>query len=56
MCLMNRMQAPLSPLFAWPSRSKHSARDLPHARTSVDAFKTIVGYEEVVGLQERCGG
>lgn len=33
---------------------KHSTRELPHERTSMDAFKTVVGYEEVVALQERC--
>ena len=34
---------------------KHSTRELPHERTSMDAFKTVVGYEEVVALQERSG-
>jgi methylisocitrate lyase len=34
----------------------HCTRELPHERTSMDTFKTLVGYEEVVALQERCGG
>jgi methylisocitrate lyase len=32
----------------------HSSSNLPHMRTSMDEFKTIVGYEDLVALQEAC--
>lgn len=32
----------------------HSSRNLPLPRTSMDDFKTLIGYDEVVALQDIC--
>ncbi len=32
----------------------HSSRDLPQARASMDEFKNVIGYDEVMALQASC--
>lgn len=36
--------------------SQHTSRDLPRSQTTMEEFKDLIGYGEVVGLQERCVG